>query len=145
MELACALPDLLELSVKKCARTAFTVLTVARCASAGTVPAATTSQDPAYAPPAGQDHTAFWNAQRVILDSSAVRHVSVRMKAGVTTSPGDAVAWPDGLESTVNYPALQDITGKIVLVNVCVNMKALVMTLVVSAPAHQDGLELLVN
>lgn len=44
----------------QCARTAFTVLTVARCASAGTVPAATTSQEPAYAPPAGQDHTAFW-------------------------------------------------------------------------------------
>lgn len=42
------------------ARTAFTVLTVARCASAGTVPAATTSQEPAYAPLAGQDHTAFW-------------------------------------------------------------------------------------
>lgn len=44
----------------QCARTAFTVLTVARCASAGMVPAATTSQEPAYAPPAGQDHTAFW-------------------------------------------------------------------------------------
>lgn len=44
----------------QCARTAFTVLTVARCASAGTVPAATTSQETAYAPPAGQDHTAFW-------------------------------------------------------------------------------------
>lgn len=44
----------------QCARTAFTVLTVARCASAGTVPAATTSQELAYAPPAGQDHTAFW-------------------------------------------------------------------------------------
>lgn len=42
------------------ARTAFTGLTVARCASAGTVPAATTSQEPACAPPAGQDHTAFW-------------------------------------------------------------------------------------
>lgn len=44
----------------QCARTAFTVLTVARCASAGTVPVATTSQEPACAPPAGQDHTAFW-------------------------------------------------------------------------------------
>lgn len=44
----------------QCARTAFMVLTVARCASAGTMPAATTSQGPAYAPPAGQDHTAFW-------------------------------------------------------------------------------------
>ena len=44
----------------QCARTAFTVLTVARCAIVGMVPAATTSQEPAYAPPAGQDHTAFW-------------------------------------------------------------------------------------
>lgn len=44
----------------QCARTAFMVLTVARCASAGTVPAATTSQEAACAPPAGQDHTALW-------------------------------------------------------------------------------------
>lgn len=44
----------------QCARTAFMALTVARCASAGMVPAATTSQEPAYAELAGQDHTAFW-------------------------------------------------------------------------------------
>lgn len=48
------------ISASRRARTAFTVLTVARCASAGMVPAATTSQEPACAPPAGQDHTAFW-------------------------------------------------------------------------------------
>ncbi|KAI3353794.1 hypothetical protein L3Q82_005018 [Scortum barcoo] len=95
----------------QCARTAFTVLTVARCASAGTVPAATTSQEPAYAPPAGQDHTAFWDALRVIMGSSAVRDVSVRMEPGVTTSPGDAAARPGGLESAANCPAFRGPTA----------------------------------
>ncbi|PWA20179.1 hypothetical protein CCH79_00003680 [Gambusia affinis] len=94
------------------ARTAFTGLTVARCASAGTVPAATTSQEPACAPPAGQDHTAFWvmeatslkqgNAKKVDLEKTAVRPVSVRMRAVVTTSLGDAAAQMVGLEPTAN-------------------------------------------
>ncbi|KAF7656497.1 hypothetical protein LDENG_00040170 [Lucifuga dentata] len=86
----------------QCARTAFTVLTVARCASAGMVPTATTSQELAYALLAGQDHTAFWNAQKVVLGSSAVRPVSVSMAPGVTTSPGDAAVQLGGPESAAN-------------------------------------------
>ncbi|KAF3848031.1 hypothetical protein F7725_021059 [Dissostichus mawsoni] len=70
----------------QCARTAFTVLTVARCVSAGTVPAATTSQEAACAPPAGQDHTAFWVMEATSL--KRVRPVSVSGGPGVTTSAG---------------------------------------------------------
>lgn len=44
----------------QCAWTPFTVLTVARCASPGMVPVATTSQEHANASLAGQDHIAFW-------------------------------------------------------------------------------------
>lgn len=91
------------------------------------MPAATTSQEPAYAPPAGQDHTAFWSAQRVIMGSSAVRPVSVRTEPGVTTSAGDAAVQPDGLESAANCPVLQDSMGNTALANVCVKTEALVI------------------
>lgn len=42
------------------------------------------------------------NAQRAVMESSAVRPVSVRTEADVTTLPGDAAARLDGLESAAN-------------------------------------------
>lgn len=71
------------------ARTAFMALTVARCASAGMMPAATTSQEPAYAELAGQDHTAFWvmeatSLKRGVREALSAAHHDI-LSSNITT------------------------------------------------------------
>lgn len=97
-------PAGLELAVKRDVLLGFTGRTARRCASAGTMPSATTSQAPAAAPPAGHRRNASWPVRWVHLVRTAVSHVTATMVGHVTQSAASADAHRGGLEPTANRP-----------------------------------------